>query len=92
MHKLVIDGLTVDIVRKQIKNLHLGVYPPHGRVRVAAPQSMDDEVIRLCNYLETFMDPTTAKSLQISGSPVCPGTCLPGKSLLFWTPVFAERH
>lgn len=47
MHKLVIDGLTVDIVRKQIKNLHLGVYPPHGRVRVAAPESMDDEAVRL---------------------------------------------
>jgi len=47
MHKLVIDGLTVDVVRKPIRNLHLGVYPPHGRVRVAAPQSMDDEAVRL---------------------------------------------
>ena len=47
MHKLVIDGLTVDVVRKPIRNLHLGVYPPHGRVRVAAPRSMDDEAVRL---------------------------------------------
>jgi len=47
MHKLVIDGLAVDVVRKPIKNLHLGVYPPQGRVRVAAPQSMDDEAVRL---------------------------------------------
>ncbi len=47
MQKLVIDGLTVDVVRKPIRNLHLGVYPPHGRVRVAAPQSMDDEAVRL---------------------------------------------
>jgi len=47
MHKLIIDGLSVDIVRKQIKNLHLGVYPPHGRVRVAAPRNMDDEAVRL---------------------------------------------
>src|SRR5208337_929373 len=47
MDKLVIDGLSVDVVRKQIKNLHIGVYPPHGRVRVAAPRSMDDEAVRL---------------------------------------------
>jgi len=39
--------LVVDVVRKPIKNLHLGVYPPAGRVRVAAPNSMSDEAVRL---------------------------------------------
>lgn len=39
--------MTVDVVRKGIKNLHLGVYPPHGRVRVAVPQALDDEAVRL---------------------------------------------
>lgn len=39
--------MPVEIVRKDIKNLHLGVYPPHGRVRVAAPSRLDDEAIRL---------------------------------------------
>ena len=28
-------------------NLHLGVYPPHGRVRVAAPLVVNDEAVRL---------------------------------------------
>jgi len=37
----------VEVVRKDIKNLHMGVYPPHGRVRVAAPERIDDEAIRL---------------------------------------------
>jgi len=37
----------VDVVRKAIKNLHLGVYPPHGRVRVAAPLAVSDEAVRL---------------------------------------------
>lgn len=37
----------VDVVRKDIKNLHLAVYPPFGRVRVAAPEILDDEAIRL---------------------------------------------
>ena len=36
-HQIAVSGLPVQIVRKAIKNLHLGVYPPHGRVRVAAP-------------------------------------------------------
>lgn len=40
-------GIDVDVVRKRIKNLHVGVYPPHGRVRVAAPMRLDDEAVRL---------------------------------------------
>lgn len=39
--------MTVEVVRKDIRNLHLGVYPPNGRVRVAAPLHMDDEAVRL---------------------------------------------
>ncbi len=42
-----IRGLPVDVVRKAIKNLHLGVYPPHGRVRLAAPLAVTDEAVRL---------------------------------------------
>lgn len=37
----------MEIVRKDIKNLHLGVYPPHGRVRVAAPLAVNDDAVRL---------------------------------------------
>ena len=39
--------MPVEIVRKDIKNLHVGVYPPKGRVRVAAPLRVDDEAVRL---------------------------------------------
>jgi predicted metal-dependent hydrolase len=42
-----VAGFDVDVVRKNIKNLHLGVYPPFGRIRVAAPPALDDEAIRL---------------------------------------------
>lgn len=42
-----VSGIPVEIVRRQIKHLHVGVYPPHGRVRVAAPLRLDDEAIRL---------------------------------------------
>ena len=37
----------VEVVRKDIKNLHLGVYPPNGRVRVAAPLRVSDDAVRL---------------------------------------------
>ena len=42
-----VRGIAVEVVRKQIKNLHVGVYPPHGRVRVAAPLRLDDDAVRL---------------------------------------------
>ena len=44
---LEISGIPVEVVRKDIKNLHLGVYPPNGRVRVAAPLRISDETVRL---------------------------------------------
>lgn len=46
-HRITVGGLRVDVVRKAIKNLHLGVYPPHGRVRVAAPLAVSDDAVRL---------------------------------------------
>jgi len=46
-HQITVSGLTVEVVRKAIKNLHLGVYPPHGRVRVAAPLAVSDDAVRL---------------------------------------------
>ncbi len=42
-----IAGIAVEVVRKEIKHLHVGVYPPAGRVRVAAPLRLDDEAVRL---------------------------------------------
>jgi predicted metal-dependent hydrolase len=42
-----VRGLHVEIRRKNIANLHLGVYPPEGKVRVSSPLSVSDEAIRL---------------------------------------------
>ncbi|MBP6965133.1 MAG: M48 family metallopeptidase [Armatimonadetes bacterium] len=47
MHQITVNDLTVDVVRKDIKNLHLAVYPPAGRVRVAVPLRVNDEAVRL---------------------------------------------
>lgn len=42
-----VRGILVEVVRKDIKHVHVGVYPPHGRVRVATPLRLDDDAVRL---------------------------------------------
>jgi predicted metal-dependent hydrolase len=42
-----IGGISVDVEFKDIKNVHLSVYPPTGRVRIAAPARMSIDTIRL---------------------------------------------
>ncbi len=44
---LKVAGIDVDVVYKDIKHLHIGVYPPLGRVRVAAPNRLNDDVVRV---------------------------------------------
>src|SRR5262245_42547058 len=44
---LTVRGIDIDVVYKDIKNLHVGVYPPLGRVRVSAPTQLDDDQVRL---------------------------------------------
>lgn len=46
-HSFQVRGIKVEVVRKDIKNLHLGVYPPMGRVRVAVPLVISNEAVRL---------------------------------------------
>lgn len=43
----IIAGIEVQVVRKEIKNVHLAVYPPNGRVRVAVPLHVTDDNVRL---------------------------------------------
>lgn len=44
---LTVAGIEVELVRRPIKNLHVGVYPPHGRVRVAAPPYVSEAAVRV---------------------------------------------
>lgn len=45
--KLEISGISVDVTFKDIKNIHLSVHPPTGHVRIAAPERMELETIRV---------------------------------------------
>jgi predicted metal-dependent hydrolase len=45
--RIQINDLDIEIVRKEIKNLHVAVYPPNGYIRVATPAQLHDEQVRL---------------------------------------------
>lgn len=45
--QIALGNITVDVVLKDIKNIHLSVYPPTGRVRISAPSRMDIHTIRI---------------------------------------------
>ena len=47
MNNIVINDIEIEVIKKNIKNVHLSVHPPAGRVRLAAPENMDEEAIRL---------------------------------------------
>src|ERR1700719_3693764 len=45
--QLNLGEISVDVVFKDIKNVHLSVYPPTGRVRISAPERMKLDTIRI---------------------------------------------
>ncbi len=45
--RIKLGEITVDVVKKGIKNIHLSVYPPTGQVRISAPFRMDLDNIRV---------------------------------------------
>ena len=45
--RLDLGGIEVDVVFKNIKNVHLSVYPPAGRVRISAPSRMSLDTVRV---------------------------------------------
>ena len=47
MDHITIGNIIIDLVRKDIKNIHLAVYPPTGRVRIAAPLRVNKDAVRL---------------------------------------------
>ena len=42
-----LGGIPVEVTFKDIKNVHLSVYPPTGRVRISAPVRMNLDTVRI---------------------------------------------
>ena len=49
-----ISGIQIEVQKKNIKNLHLSVLPPDGKVRVSAPMHLSDESISM--FIRTKLD------------------------------------
>ena len=47
MQQIELGDIKIDVEQKDIKNIHLSVYPPTGRVKIAAPNRMDLDTIRV---------------------------------------------
>lgn len=47
VRQMQLGGIVVDVVFKNIKNVHLSVYPPSGKVRISAPLRMNADTIRV---------------------------------------------
>ncbi|MDD5861007.1 MAG: SprT family zinc-dependent metalloprotease [Prevotellaceae bacterium] len=62
-----IDETAVAVDFKPIKNIHLTVYPPDGRVHVSAPDTMDDESVKL--FVISRIGWIHAKQREISEQP-----------------------
>lgn len=70
-------NIEIEVIRKDIKNMHLAVYPPTGRIRLAAPRKTDNEVVRLFaiskigwikKHIKTFKEqPREAPKEYVSG-------------------------
>ena len=46
-NKIEFGDITADVVLKDIKNIHLSVYPPSGNVRISAPLHMNIDTVRV---------------------------------------------
>lgn len=47
MAQIQLGEMVVDVLFKDIKNIHLSVYPPDGKVRISAPLRMNIDTIRV---------------------------------------------
>jgi len=47
MRQIELGNIKIDVEQKNIKNIHLSVYPPKGKVRISAPERMDLDTIRV---------------------------------------------
>jgi predicted metal-dependent hydrolase len=47
MQEIQLGEINIEVTQKDIKNVHLSVYPPFGKVKIAAPTRMDIDTIRI---------------------------------------------
>jgi predicted metal-dependent hydrolase len=82
-HSIEVDGIAVEVIRKDIKNLHLAVYPPDGRVRLSLPRRISFKKARLA--IVTKLGWIRKQQTKFAGRPhSSPIRMISGESHTLW--------
>lgn len=65
-----ISDITVDVIKKDVKNLNLRVYPPAGDVRLSIPKSVSEKAVR--QFLFSKLDWMEKKIKKVQSRPQLP--------------------
>jgi predicted metal-dependent hydrolase len=65
MEEILLGEITISVTQKDIKHLHLSVYPPNGAVRIAAPHHFELDTIRV--YALSKLDWIRKQQTKIRG-------------------------
>lgn len=65
MQEIQLGEITIEVTQKDIKNVHLSVYPPFGQVKIAAPIRMNLDTIRI--YAITKLSWIKKQQIKIKG-------------------------
>lgn len=77
------SGIVAQVVLKDIKNVHLSVYPPSGLVRISAPQHMSLDIVRAYAISKTGWIKSQQRKLQ-SQERTTPRLYIDGESHYVW--------
>ena len=67
-YQIDIDGVTIEVLHKPIKHMHLRIYPPDGQVRVSAPLRLSTKHIQ--RELESKREWLHAQRARLQAQPI----------------------
>ncbi len=71
-----LGDFSAEVIKKDIKNVHLSVYPPDGRVRISAPKWTNIDTIRAFAISRARLD--QAEAAQDAGAGTRDPARIPG--------------
>ncbi|MBT8478517.1 MAG: M48 family metallopeptidase, partial [Gemmatimonadetes bacterium] len=87
--EITVGDVTVEVVRKKVKNLNLTVHPPHGHVRISAPRRVSMRAIRVfalskLGWIEKHQARIREQALQAPAEPAPDCEYLDGETHPLW--------
>jgi predicted metal-dependent hydrolase len=81
--QITLGDIVADVILKDIKNVHLSVYPPNGHVRISAPERMSIDNVRAYAVSKLRWIKQQQKKLQ-SQERITPREYVNGESHYLW--------